>query len=235
MKLVLCESHRTPLMISWHWFRWWLGAIRELYWPSAMGPLTSLGHNELIISVSILHVMNWYVSSLFCGKLWSVKNIIWVVYHDHNPIQNWIQTVSEGFTLQWKSQILVVSTTQQTTTWINDDQQLWCHKASLGYNELNWTDTQLLSFEVGQWNEYHEHWLPLTHIKTVFNHQPQITILSVWQLQFSQYINAWRINVEARGINLTAQGICYESDNIHKHVIQTIDHFNKIWYQNVNS
>ena len=29
VKLVRDECHRTPMMISQHWFRWWLGAVRQ--------------------------------------------------------------------------------------------------------------------------------------------------------------------------------------------------------------
>ena len=47
------ECHRTLLMISQHWFRWWLGAIRQqaITWTSVdqdfRHHMASLGPNEL--------------------------------------------------------------------------------------------------------------------------------------------------------------------------------------------
>ena len=48
------ECHRTLLMISQHWFRWWLGAVRQqtITWANVDSVscrlMVSLGHNELI-------------------------------------------------------------------------------------------------------------------------------------------------------------------------------------------
>ena len=54
MKLLSCECHQTPLMISEHWPRWWLSGYRQqaitwanVYWDHCR-PMTSLSHNELI-------------------------------------------------------------------------------------------------------------------------------------------------------------------------------------------
>ena len=54
MKLFWGEGHKTSLIISQHWFRHWLGAVRQqaITWANVgVDPcrhLTSLGHNELI-------------------------------------------------------------------------------------------------------------------------------------------------------------------------------------------
>ena len=54
MKLFSGECHRIPLMISQHWFRWWLGAIRHqaITWanvdPVLYHHMASFGHSELI-------------------------------------------------------------------------------------------------------------------------------------------------------------------------------------------
>ena len=51
------ECHRTLLMISHHWFRWWLGAVRQqaITWTSVDQDLqhhmASLGPNELTFLV----------------------------------------------------------------------------------------------------------------------------------------------------------------------------------------
>ena len=53
VKLPSDESHWTLLMISQHWFRWWLGAVRQqaITWvnvdPDLCRHMVSLGHNEL--------------------------------------------------------------------------------------------------------------------------------------------------------------------------------------------
>ena len=53
VKLVLGECRWAPLIISQHWFRWWLGAIRQqaITWadidPELCHHMVSLGHNEL--------------------------------------------------------------------------------------------------------------------------------------------------------------------------------------------
>ena len=51
--LLSCECHRTSLMRSQHWFRQWLGAIRQqaIIWanldPDLYPHMASLGHTEL--------------------------------------------------------------------------------------------------------------------------------------------------------------------------------------------
>ena len=55
VKLLLYECHSTPLMISQHWFRYWLGAVRQqaITWdnvdPDSCHHMLPLGHNELIL------------------------------------------------------------------------------------------------------------------------------------------------------------------------------------------
>ena len=62
MKLASDECHNTSLMICLHWFRWWLGAVRQqaITWayvdPNICHYLVSLGHNELTNAVFDCHV-----------------------------------------------------------------------------------------------------------------------------------------------------------------------------------
>ena len=54
VNLPLDEYHLTLLMTSQHWFRWWLGAVRQqaITWasgdPDLCRHMASLGPNELI-------------------------------------------------------------------------------------------------------------------------------------------------------------------------------------------
>ena len=55
MKLPSDECHKALLMISQHWFREWLGAVRQqaITWanvdPDLYRKMASLGFNELIL------------------------------------------------------------------------------------------------------------------------------------------------------------------------------------------
>ena len=52
VNLVIDECHITPLMISQHWFRWWLGAVRQraITWANfdldLCCHMASLGHDK---------------------------------------------------------------------------------------------------------------------------------------------------------------------------------------------
>ena len=76
--------HRTPLMIRQHWFRWWLGAVRQqdITWtnvdPDLCGHMASPGFNELSVNSSwgLLpgHVGCWWCCfCVFC--LWDGVHI----------------------------------------------------------------------------------------------------------------------------------------------------------------
>ena len=66
VKILSGECHSTPLMISQHWFRWWLGAIKQqsVTWANVdLGlchHMPSLGHNE--------SNYNWYIINYYSGQ-----------------------------------------------------------------------------------------------------------------------------------------------------------------------
>ena len=62
------ECHWTLLMISQPWFRWWLGAVRQLSqgWPRLCRHMVSLGHNES---------MKWY-----SVHVWSANHKAWYIF-----------------------------------------------------------------------------------------------------------------------------------------------------------
>ena len=61
----LYECHWDLLMMSQHWFRYWLGAVRQqaITWinvdPDLSRHMVSLGHNELMYYLMLLLVVNW--------------------------------------------------------------------------------------------------------------------------------------------------------------------------------
>ena len=94
VKLVLGECRRTSVIISQHWFRWWLGAIR---WqaitcanidPEQCHHIVSLGHNELTHLLLVSHIcvggygQHWFrqwlvaysVPSHYLNQCWVIVN-----------------------------------------------------------------------------------------------------------------------------------------------------------------
>ena len=62
-KLPSDECHKTLLMISQHWFRWWLGAVRQqaITWanvdPDLCCQMASLGLSELMCGLPWVNLM----------------------------------------------------------------------------------------------------------------------------------------------------------------------------------
>ena len=86
------ECHWTSLMISQHWFRWWLGAVRQQAItranvnPDRCCHMASLGHNELVNSFAFrLRVKTTQVIASPCKTSKVMDNIhfvlIFVKYH----------------------------------------------------------------------------------------------------------------------------------------------------------
>ena len=65
VKFILAECHKTSLMISQHWFRQWLGAVRQqaITWanvdPGFCPYMATLGHNELRTSTLSTLLLNF--------------------------------------------------------------------------------------------------------------------------------------------------------------------------------
>ena len=83
VKLLSCECHRTSFVSCQHWFKYWLGAVRQhaITWANVVDPylcrhMASLDHNELIcLDCCILY---WYN---FDAPLWLThnKDSVWMV------------------------------------------------------------------------------------------------------------------------------------------------------------
>ena len=88
LKLPSNEWHWTFMMISHHWFRWWLGAID----PDLFGHMAWLGHNELTLkedqNISILY-------SQCCDCWWPGKAGSWL--HQQQSFQPGLHEISNVF------------------------------------------------------------------------------------------------------------------------------------------
>ena len=122
MKLLSGECHNTSLIISQHWFRLWLGAVRQqaITWANVdldlCRHMTSQGHNELIHkNTSSLTLM---------GQLWDanheymyVEKIDSVIAEPscfavpHGKYHTWWQSVISGMILAPGTQIFSVTWT----------------------------------------------------------------------------------------------------------------------------
>ena len=84
MKFLSGECYRTSLMRNKHWFRWWLGAIRQQaitltsVEPDLHHHLTSLGHDELS---NMSHWFYWMCMITNTGYDLLIKNISSFIYH----------------------------------------------------------------------------------------------------------------------------------------------------------
>ena len=169
VKLLSGECHRTSLMISLQWFRWWLDAVRQqaITWANDDSDLyhhmASLCHNELTIHMIVLYCallrccciiscgfIMLYLPSLFMWASLALV-IIWLPW-------------SQGITLKIMGKMICIKPKQCTcradknlTIWKSwnglvlsynkplpkpdrrDLRDLCCHKVSLGHYELRFS------------------------------------------------------------------------------------------------
>ena len=116
------ECHRTLLMISQHWFRYWLGAIRQqaITWTSVDQDLqrhmASLGPNELthwaivmqygVIELDQYRLRQWLGTIRYRVISWTINRVLWhssegkfhqICYIHHS------QSAFENSTFRWLS------------------------------------------------------------------------------------------------------------------------------------
>ena len=91
-KLPADEHHWTLVIISQHWFRWWLGAIRQqaIAWTNVdLDPchhIASLGQNELIYSGMMTAYIILLVAILFPD---SPGSLSWIILSWFQPLPHW--------------------------------------------------------------------------------------------------------------------------------------------------
>ena len=131
VKLPSDECHWTLLMRSQHWFRWWLGTVRQqaITWanvdPDLCCHMASPGHSELthwpledvviILIVQYSRTFSWLISRIFSVKL---------------PGEcHWTSLISP----YCSGDGLVISGTKPLIIWTSLDQNPRCHMPLLGY------------------------------------------------------------------------------------------------------
>ena len=93
-KLFSCECHRTPMMICRHWFRYWLGAVRQqaITWiiadPDLHSHMAPLGSNELNLKSRAVaqwrHRITIYCYSRYCNISYQEQVVDWFTVSLHN-------------------------------------------------------------------------------------------------------------------------------------------------------
>ena len=152
VKFPSTKCQQASLMISQHWFSWWLGAIRQqaITWtnvgPDLCGHMALQGHNETILSYS--SSISGYHICIMCilasTPTCSASNSLEPYSQEHVTRLGWPRSVYKSnvecrflsrngqITLKVKANDLHFS----NTSWENTKMHVWCKFGDSSSNQL---------------------------------------------------------------------------------------------------